>query len=238
MQAPFVNERASLWGHLLSRFGEILAAKACLALVAVCFLTHLIIHGSGDPEGVLARFWLGGEGARTSEVWRWLSHAFIHGNGWHLAINAAALCLIGSRVERIQGPAGVLKVFFSGVLAGAALQMLAAPPAQNGLPLVGASGGIFALMLWLTTVSPDLRTWPLRLSGRNLGWGIVLAELLLLAAGWWLPWQEFDLVAHACHLGGALAGWVLGKRVFRRLPTLEDLQKERARRESADGPLK
>ncbi len=236
MQAPFVNERASLRSHLLSRFGEMFAARACLAMVVVFGVVHFMVTSSGDPAQVLARFWLGGEGAGTHEVWRWLSHAFVHGNGWHLAINAAALWLIGSRVERIQGPAGVLKVFFSGVLAGAAMQLLAAPPSQNGLPLVGASGGIFTLLLWLTTVSPELRTWPLRLSGRNLGRGIVLAELLLLAAGWWLPRQEFDSVAHGCHLGGALAGWLLGKRVFRRLPTLEDLKKERARRESADGP--
>ena len=212
--------------------------KASAAMVAVIVVAHLLIRSSGDPDAVLGWFWLGGEGVPVPEIWRWLSHALVHGNHGHLAINAVGLWVVGTKVERIAGPGGMLKVFFSGVLIGAAMQLLAAPPAQRGLPLVGASGGIFALLLWLTTVDPDLRVRPLGIRGKNLGRGIVAAESALLAASWWLPETGLMAVAHGCHLGGALTGWILGRRVFRRLPSLDDLQKERARRESADGPLK
>jgi membrane associated rhomboid family serine protease len=200
-----------------------------------------VIHGlSGrlpEDSAILPKLWLTGEEGAWREVWRFVTYAFFHGNNLHVALNAFGLWIIGSKVERIAGVRGLLKIFLSGVLLGGVVQLFAAPPVQAGVPLVGASGGIAALLLWLTTVSPDLKTWPVKISGKNLGRGILLAEFGFLAFSWFVPEAGFQPVAHACHLGGALAGWAWGKRVFRRLPTLDDLKKERARRESADGPL-
>jgi membrane associated rhomboid family serine protease len=39
-------------------------------------------------------------------------------------------------------------------------------------------------------------------------------------------------IGHACHLGGGLAGWLMGLWILRPRITLEELQKERARREA------
>jgi hypothetical protein len=38
-------------------------------------------------------------------------------------------------------------------------------------------------------------------------------------------------MGHACHLGGALAGWAQARWLLRRRVTLSDLQKQRHRRE-------
>jgi membrane associated rhomboid family serine protease len=168
--------------------------------------------------------------------WQCWTYDFIHGNDGHLSLNLAGLLIIGSKVERIGGPATVLKVFLAGALVGGVAHLLLAPPDQRGMPLVGASGGIMALLLWLTTASPEARTWPIRISGRNLGRGVLAAEAGLLVLAWVLPREQFHPVAHACHLGGAIVGWGMARRLLRPPPTLEDLQKERARRESADGP--
>jgi membrane associated rhomboid family serine protease len=233
MQVPFEQERGlRRWRNWL---GDLLAARACWCLIVVFVVVHLWLW-SGDPEAKLMRFALfrGAEG--MADGWRWVTYAFLHGNALHLCINSAGLWIIGSKVERIAGAATVLKVFVSGVVAGGALHLIAAPPAQIGMPLVGASGGVAALLLWLTTVSPESRTWPIKVSGRNLGRGIVAAEIALLAASWVFADAGYQPIAHACHLGGAVAGWCWGRRMFRRLPTLADLRKERARRESADGP--
>ena len=102
--------------------------------------------------------------------------------------------------------------------------------------LVGASGGISAMLLWMTTVAPEARAWPIPVTARNLGRGILASEAGFVIATWVAPGSGLDAVAHACHLGGGLAGLWLGKRVFRPLVTREDLAKERARRETVSGP--
>jgi membrane associated rhomboid family serine protease len=99
--------------------------------------------------------------------------------------------------------------------------------------LVGASGGIFALVLWLTTVSPKSRMILLPLSAKNVGLGFLLASGILAVAGPWLPAGGLH-VAHSCHFGGALAGWLIARRGMKEPVTLAELQEERARRESAD----
>jgi len=197
---------------------------------------HALVASVLDSDGVYLRFGLSREGMAEGGFWQLFSHAFIHANVVHLLINLAGLFLAGSRVERIGSVGTLLKVFSVGVLFGGLSQLLLAPPEQQGVPLVGASGGVVALLLWLTTVSPDSRAWPVRLSGRNLGRGLVIAELGFLSYSWAFPEAGGQSVAHACHLGGALAGWWLGRRLLRPLPSLADLQQERARRESANGP--
>lgn len=230
MHRPFVTERGPGRWRFFGWLADLLAARACLALA----LSFALIHATVVPP----RFWLSGHESEWREIWRFVTYGFVHGNAGHLAINTAGLWIIGSKVERIAGPGGMLKVFLAGLISGGVMQLLAAPPTQAGMPLVGASGGIAALLLWLTTVAPDLKTWPVRVSGKNLGRGIVIAESGFLALSWFFPETGLQPVAHACHLGGAFAGWALGRRMFRRLPNLDDLKKERARRESADGPLR
>jgi membrane associated rhomboid family serine protease len=207
-------------------------------LVLVLLLIHSVVSSLDEADPVFLRFGLWREGGPGGRPWQWVSYALLHGNGWHLAFNAAGLLLIGSRVERIGGPRVVPKVFFCGVVFGGVVQLLLAPPAQQGVPLVGASGGVMALLLWLTTVAPDARTRPFGISARNLGLGVVIAEAGLLGSSWLLPDAGFQPLAHACHLGGAAVGWAIARRQFRNPPGLEQLQRERARRESADGPSK
>lgn len=234
MHPPFVKERSfARWRAWWSGF---LSARVCLLLSGIIGLVHALVWSRPDPTPPLWQFGLHVEDWSPRILWRFASYAFLHGNGVHLALNLAGLMIIGSKVERIGGGSTVLKVFLAGALVGGAAHLLLAPPEQRGLPLVGASGGITALLLWLTTVSPEAETWPIRVSGRSLGLGVLIAEAGLLGVSWAFQHQYFHPVAHACHLGGAIVGWGLARRLVRPTPTLEDLRKERARRESADGP--
>jgi membrane associated rhomboid family serine protease len=207
-----------------------------LLLAGFMGLVHALIWTRQDPEPSILQFGLLWEGWNPGLIWRGVTYAFVHGNGVHLALNLTGLLIIGPKVERIGGGATLLRVFFAGALIGGAAHLVLAPPGQQGIPLVGASGGIMALLLWLTTTSPDAQTWPIRVSGRSLGLGVIVAEACLLTVAWGFPHASFQPVAHACHLGGALVGWGMARRLLRPSPTLEDLRKERARRESADGP--
>lgn len=234
MHPPFVKERS--FARWRDWWSGILSARMCLLLSGIIGLVHAHVQTRPDRTALFWQFGLHGEDWSPGILWQFASYGFLHGNGVHLALNLAGLMIIGSKVERIGGARTVLKVFLAGALAGGAVHLFLAPPGQRGIPLVGASGGIMALLLWLTTVAPEAKTWPIRISGRSLGLGVLVAEASLLAAAWVLPYQDFHPVAHACHLGGALTGWGIARRLLRPLPTLEDLKKERARRESADGP--
>jgi membrane associated rhomboid family serine protease len=234
MHAPFVKERR--FARLRFWWSDLLSARVSLLLAGIMGLVHALVWTGSDPIPVLLRFGLQTDIWSFGTFWQCVTYSFIHGNGVHIALNLAGLLIIGPKVERIGGPAIVLKVFFAGSLIGGVAHLVLAPPDQRGMPLVGASGGIMALLLWLTTASPEARTWPIRISGRSLGRGVLAAEAGLLVLAWALPREQFHPVAHACHLGGAIVGWGMARRLLRPPPTLEDLQKERARRESADGP--
>lgn len=215
---------------------DLRGAKLCWLLVfAICVVYGGMCFASdASLDWIFATFGLSREGLLRGQVWQLVSHAFLHGNILHLAINALGLLLIGSRVERIGGTAAVAKVLLAGVLLGGLVQVIAAPAPHRDFQLVGISGGFTALLLWLTTVSPESRMMPLPISAKNLGRGIILAEGAFLIASWVMPQMGTVVVAHGCHFGGAIAGWWMGRRMFRPMVSLEDLRKERAQREGVE----
>ncbi len=215
-----------------------LGAARCSQVIA---LALLLIQAGLQLAGGLERVpWiyrllgLSREGIAAGEAWQLASHALLHGGWVHAALNVTLLMTAGSRIERISGGGELMKVFAAGAIGGGLFFLLFPPPAP-GIPLVGASGAVFALILWLTTASPDSRMWPVPVSARNLGLGLLLASGGLAIATPWLAGGEFP-VAHSCHFGGALAGWLMARRHLRSPVDLQQLQKERARREAADGP--
>ncbi len=201
-------------------------------------LLEILLQAAGGADGmewVYRTFGLSREGMLSGRIWQFATHALIHGGPLHAGINALFLVLAGSRVERIGGPAAMLKVFGAGVVGGGIFHLLI-PDGRAETLLVGASGGISALVLWLTTLSPQSKMWfMIPLSAKNLGIGLLIASGVLAFAAPWLPGDGLK-IGHACHFGGALAGWLMARHLLRPRVTLAKLQKERARRESAGEP--
>lgn len=230
--------------------GDLVAARATLVVVAILVLIQTTLEMVGGSEGrpdLYIKFGLSREGLADGYFWEPFSYGLIHGNWVHLMINAFGLLAIGPRIERIGGGRLLLILLVMGCLAGGLLHLLLGGGEEVRM-LVGISGGVVALLLWLTGVSPGSRMWPLAVSGKNLGIGILLASaiLALLNPGLGIPvlsdWGRGlgryadGSVSHACHLGGALVGWGLARWTLRPRVTLAKLQKERARRETADRP--
>jgi membrane associated rhomboid family serine protease len=184
-------------------------------------------------------------------LWQFVSHAFTHANWFHLTINLLMLWFVGGSVIRILGQKYFALIVLAGALAGGGLHVIvdyfAVRAGFDSTPLVGISGACLALLLALTTLSPESRMWPIPVSGRNLGLGIILAELLLLLMKPTLGIPGFAqvgrfmvdhggaglfMMSHACHLGGALAGWLMARRLLSPGPSLSDLQRARERREA------
>lgn len=214
----------------------------CAAVLAV----HAIVSVAGGPEAV--RFWyeklgLSREGVLSGALWQVLSYGFLHGAWWHVGLNALFVVLFGSRVEHISGQAVLNRILAGGIIAGGVFHLILG----SGL-LVGLSGGCVALLLYLTTLSPQSRMFPLPVSGRSLGVGILIGEWLLamINPDLGLPgfrrigeamcargMGEWFLLGHACHFGGGLAGVAFARWVLRPRITLARLRRDRERREAA-----
>jgi membrane associated rhomboid family serine protease len=202
---------------------------------------------AGISGGAASRIWwfenfgLSRDGILAGKIWQIFSHGLVHGAWWHASLNALLVLLAGSRIEHVAGPAAMVKCTASGILAGGVLHLVLG----SGL-LVGLSGGCFALLLLLTTLSPESRMFPMPVSGRSLGAGLVLAALMLAlinpdaevpgfsAIGSGLvkhgmgSWFQ---IGHACHFGGGMAGWIYGRWILRPRVTLARLRSERAKRD-------
>lgn len=139
--------------------------------------------------------------------WQLASYAFLHGGLTHLAFNMFGLWMFGSELERIWG-ARRLAVFYAvSVLAAAAMQLTVTAVLGSHVPTVGASGGLFGLLIGFAMVFPHRKIVPLLPPIPMPAWLFVtlygLVELTLGVTG------TASGVAHFAHLGGLLGGWLV-----------------------------
>lgn len=193
----------------------------------------------GGAERQPARAWfetlaLSRDGVFEGKIWQIASYGFLHGGWLHVVLNALFVLLIGSRIEHMVGRSVVIATTLAGVLGGAAGHLLLAAGGPGSALLVGLSGGCMALLLLLTTLSPQSRMMPIPISGKSLGFGILAAALVLSLLDRTMRMPGLSDIGHACHFGGGLAGWLCGRWLLRPRITLDRLQRDRERRE-ADG---
>jgi len=186
------------------------------------------------------------EGILSGKIWQLVSYGLLHGGWWHCGLNAAFLLLMGSRIEHIVGRACVSIAVLLGVLGGGLAHLGLATGGADPPLLVGISGGCFSLLLLMVTLSPQSRMMPLPVSGQNLGRGILLSSLFLTlvnpALG--IPglsslgrelviygMSSLFQMGHACHFGGGVTGWLIGRWLLRPRVSLAGLRRERNRRE-------
>lgn len=140
-----------------------------------------------------------------------VSYMFVHSVGslWHVAGNMLYVFIFGRELEAALGRNGFLRLYFAGGIVGGLACWVAAMIDQSWVPIVGASGAVYALMLLYTL------KWPRRT--------FILFPLPIPIPVWILAaWRIFgDLnglvtgatgVAFLAHLGGALVGFLWFKR--------------------------
>ena len=143
--------------------------------------------------------------------WQILTYGFLHGSFMHLAFNMLTLAMFGSQVEYVWGPRRFLTFYLVCVVGAALCQLVVGwwTLSQGGeaYPTLGASGGIFGLLLAYGLLFPNQRVMllfpPIPMKARTLVILYAVAELLFGLNGWQPG------VAHFAHLGGMLFGWLL-----------------------------
>lgn len=229
-------------------------SPGCWAWVVVVLGIQCLISVAGGPERLGVWRWfellsLSRAGIFSGKIWQIFSYGFLHGSWFHVGMNALLVLLVGSRVEYMAGRAAMVKAVVFGILGGGAGHLLLAPGGERAPLLVGLSGGCFALLLLLTTLSPQSRMFPILVSGRSLGFVILVIELVsaLMNPELGIPgfsragallmdrgFGEWFQMGHACHFGGGLAGWAYGRWLLRPRITLKRLRRDRERREASE----
>jgi membrane associated rhomboid family serine protease len=142
--------------------------------------------------------------------WQLVTYSFLHGSSPHLFFNMLALYMFGSDLERVFGSRRYIVYYLACVVAAAIAQLLVA--AMSGAPpypTLGASGGVFGLLMAFALYFPR-RTVVLIFPPVPLpAWLFVtlygVVELFLGVTGTQAG------VAHFAHLGGMLGGYLMLK---------------------------
>ncbi|MET0204767.1 MAG: rhomboid family intramembrane serine protease, partial [Casimicrobiaceae bacterium] len=86
-------------------------------------------------------------GQVSFQVWQLLTYGFLHGGLVHLLFNMFALYMFGGALEQVVGSRRFTAYYLVSVLAAAVTQLLVMALAREIYPTVGASGGVFGLLL-------------------------------------------------------------------------------------------
>lgn len=172
------------------------AGPLTLTVLALCILVYLLMQIWGNN---IVMYWLSWPQNSTqySQIWRWVSHAFLHFSLLHILFNLLWWWYLGGQVEKRLGASklfvlAIVAAFFSGW----------AQSLFSGALFGGLSGVVYALMgyVWLTGErEPE--------SGLYLQRGMMVFSVVWLVAGY------FDILgvslANAAHVAGLVLGLLM-----------------------------
>ena len=195
------------------------AVKILIAANVLVFLMQSLTHGALD---VLFALWplQPIDGVSYFHFWQIITYAFLHSTDQlaHLLFNMLGLWMFGTEVERYVGPRRLLACFFASVVTAALSQLFipilfGATPA----PTIGASGGVFGLLLAYAFLFPARKVIPLIPPIPMPAWLFATlyagVELFLGVTG------TVTGVAHFAHLGGMVGSALVIMR-WRRARTI------------------
>jgi membrane associated rhomboid family serine protease len=180
---------------------------ATQALLGINVLAYL---AGGYSEINLSEFmsWPPGGFESHFAPWQLVTYAFLHGNFSHIFFNMLALYMFGGEIERLFGARFYLCYYFASVVAAALCHLIVtalmgSPP----VPMVGASGGVYGLLLAYGMYFPNRRIVllipPIPMRARTFVTVFAAIELALGVT------QTAAGVAHFAHLGGMLGGLLM-----------------------------
>jgi membrane associated rhomboid family serine protease len=140
-------------------------------------------------------------------LWQMVTYSALHANVTHLAFNMFGFYVFGRDVERTIGRVRVATLYLASVVSGALVQAAVALLSLHNYPTIGASAGVFGLLVSYAMLFPTRRVVllfpPIPMPAWVFATGYGLLELFLGVSG-----KEVD-VAHFAHIGGMLGAIAL-----------------------------
>lgn len=144
-----------------------------------------------------------------SRPWTLLTHMFAHDSVWHLLGNMLWLWVFGYIFLDLTGNRKIVPLYIYGAFAGALAFVLSynfLPGLSQALPVaqaLGASAGVMAIAVAVTTISPGYRIFPMLFGGIPI-WVLTTIYLIIDLAS--IPLSNPG--GHIAHLAGALMGFL------------------------------
>ena len=142
--------------------------------------------------------------------WQLITYGFLHGDIMHIAFNMFMLWMFGRELELILGPRRFLTYYLTCVVGAGTIQLLVAASQGGVYPTIGASGGVFGLLLLFGMMFPNRMILmifpPIPMKAKYM---VVLFGLLELYFG---VSGRSPGIANFAHLGGMLFGFLLIQR--------------------------
>jgi membrane associated rhomboid family serine protease len=190
----------------------LLLANVAIYLVQMLTGELLVVHFALWPLGATPY-----DNVPGFEPWQVVTYGFLHGGLTHIAFNMLALWMFGGAIESLFGSRPFAIYYFACVIGAALTQLAVMHFFPNGyFPTLGASGGIFGVLLAYGMMYPHARIMllipPIPMPAWLFVTGYGLIELFLGVTGTQAG------VAHFAHLGGMAFGFVLIQYWRGRLP--------------------
>jgi membrane associated rhomboid family serine protease len=206
--------------------GKLSITMWLLIINVVVFLLDAVLAGGSRTPWWLVPSNLGAynvaTGLESFQIWRFVTYQFLHGGFFHILFNMIVLYFFGPLMEQWWGSRRYLAFYLICGVSGAVLytlMVLAVPniifdiaalkqmgmtPAQ--VPIVGASGAIFGLLIGAAVLFPHQRVMllipPIPMSLRTLAIGLLVIAALSVLVG------TQNAGGEAAHLGGAALGYL------------------------------
>ena len=158
------------------------------------------------PNVMLGLFALWPLNSGLFRIWQLITYGFLHDprNVAHIFLNMFALFMFGRGLEMYWGGRRFLVYYFVCVLSAAVTQLLVESAAGGTEPVLGASGGVFGLLLAFAWYFPRQKLIVLPIPIPVPAWLFVtIYAAIELFSGLTRTQQS---VAHFAHLGGMLGG--------------------------------
>jgi len=179
-----------------------------LSLIGVnfsIFFAQLVLQAY-QPTVVPEYLGLSYRGINQAYAWQFFSALLLHADVFQFVGNMLVLYVIGRDVESILGQRHFLYLYLCGGIAGELGHLFLMP---STTVLLGASGGVAAMIMALAIILPELEltdslffALPVKLKMKYFGYALGAIGLVLLL------FDREGVVGHSAYLGGGAAGWL------------------------------
>ena len=206
-----------LLDQMRNRILRLNGAEKLILLNVLCFILPLFLNTVLFLFNIQTDFYVGWFelSASLSELlfkpWTLVSYSFMHSGFFHLFWNMYLLFFASRLFLNLFTPKTFFNLYFLGVIVGGLTFMLSYalfPAFQNSNPImIGASAGVMAVFIFMSTYSPDLevRLILFNLKLRYLGIAFVLLDVVQIPYG--------NAGGHIAHLGGSALGFFYARRL-------------------------
>lgn len=185
------------------------AVKTLLIINVAAFVVQLLL-------GRKIQMFFGATGEAFWQVWRYITFQFLHSTDglFHIIFNMLGLYMLGTPLESRLGTRGFVRFYLScGAFGGIVYVIVANVVGMTNVPIIGASGGVYAIVLAAAVFFPHFKLLffffpvPIRLASALIFGGMIFIILRSVGSG---DYSNPKFWSDVCHLGGAVAAafWI------------------------------